>query len=230
MTTEEMIGRALRHLDDDRVRYPADETIHNGLNPAQDLITLMKPYLRHTHEVTIPALSGFVDLYDLDPTIVNVDRVLRGKQRFDRTQDDTYAQDGQLEPAHLETLRATRPHWYTEVGIPRRYFLHGRTLMYIWPRPEADTIVTIDALCVPTPLSTDNVARASELEDDDHELAADVSYCLLLIKEGAVEVDKAFTRLGLILQHDAFADALRHIRRRSREWAARVQVPTDARS
>lgn len=224
MTTEELIKRALLHLDDDRVRYPEDEVIYNGLNPAQDLLALMRPHLHHTHVVSLPAQSAFIDLYPLDPHIVDIDRVVAGDQGFDATTEDDLARHQQLEMTHLETLAGTHPRWYTTVGRPRRYYRHGRTLLGIWPRPPEAITLTIQAQCVPTGLSKEDFQRASELEASDHELIGDVAYAMLLVKEGAVEVDKAFSRLALLLQHEAMDQALAHIRRKQREWPAHVEV------
>lgn len=225
MTTEELMNLAYEHLDQDRVRYPPAEMILSGLNPAQDLIALLTRRLRHTHVYTLPRHSGYLNLLDLCPSAVRVERVVHGDQGADRLTPG-FDQLNPLEPTTLEALSGTRPEWFQQTGVPKRYYLHGRMLMGIWPRPSEDCTLTLTLAVVPTPLSPHDTARASELREVDHELISDVAHCLLLVKEGAVELDKAFGRLALIMRHEAFNLSLARIRKQRREWP-RSNSPQD---
>ncbi len=217
MTTEELMNLAYEHLDLDRTRYPEPEMVMSGLNPAQDLIELMTRRLRHSHVIEVPRHSGFVNLLEVCPGFIRVERVLHGDQAADRVTPGQHGVDA-LEQTHVESLHGLRPNWWHQTGAPRRYYLHGRYLMGLWPRPMSTCTLTLVLSTLAEPLSHHDTAREPELRDVDHQLIADIAHCLLLVKEGAVEIDKAFGRMALLMRHEAFSKSLARIRKQSREW------------
>lgn len=234
MTPNEMVNRAYAHLDQDRVRYPVAELVDSGLTPAQDLLSLFKGEMgiRHTFSVPLPKESAFIHLLNYDVNIVRVNRVIVGDQTGDRSLHPSgeLSTTHPLQPTQLEALSGIRPAWYLDLGMPRKYYLHGRSLMGVWPRPLSAATLTIEALCVPTPINGQALGPPyrSELSAGEHELVCELAQTFMLLKEGAVEVERALQRLQGHMSHEAYQAMLKRIRRGARDWPARKTAASEA--
>ena len=211
------------HLEN-RALYPLPEIYANGLSPAMRLLTLLdKSLLTQRTAVTLPAFSLTIDLRSVAPRTHQVLRVVLGDATTE-VQTRTASHFTPLVPTTRERLALLHPGWLKIVRVPSKWFLLGRHLLAIWPRPMTDLVVTIIAAAVPVAASVDAQALSPEIDPAQHALLAGVAACLLMVKEGAGEAERAVQRLGELVGKEAFSAAAKRLRDMQRQRPEPVGV------
>lgn len=201
-----LIDRAQQRLGRFVTYYPSEELVLNGLNPAQTLLCLLDPtLLTRRVAVSLAAGASFIDLRVVMPRQISIQRIVLG----DVTADDPTRSLGQVK--HLNyTDRVSlswRRDWWRHTGVPSQWYLHGRALVGLYRRCIDALTLTLIGQVVPTPFEVDTQGAVSELPIALHPLISDLGACLVLIKEGTVEAQRALSTLGTLVGEEHFAPA-----------------------
>lgn len=208
MNLADIINAIWLKLDENHAYYPEEEVITNGINPAMRLLTLLHPTL-NTQRVLVSVGPGnpFVDLRVAAPRCITLTRVVVG--------DATAAVPAisgtdyrVLWPATLDAVVWQRD-WFQRQGVPNRYWQWGHHWIGVYPRPFVDVDITLIFNALPLPFTINDVTTQPSPEPEMtaswHSAIIDVGFALLLVKQGAVETEKAAAILSDTLGKEPLA-------------------------
>lgn len=199
-----MTGVAILELTQERLGdinsrvYYTDAIVLRHVNYAISLISMLQPYRLYARtSTTISALGCFLDMRVVAPRYLSIRRIVLGNVA---TQQETlaYGQTRRLHRISLDALAARRQ-WIASLGVPRLYCLHGKTLLAVYPRPTADTTITIMTRTMPTPYTIGTLVQECELQPAIHSIIPDVVTGLALLREGTTEGQKGVQMLAQVL-------------------------------
>lgn len=199
MTGFELIELMQQRLGDSGSRvYYTESICLRFLNFAQAfLATLPQFTIRARTATTITGLSCFVDLRTVIPRHLALTRVMLGNV-VTQQESLAYGVTRRLHRITLDALAARR-NWIAALGVPRLYCLHGATLLGVYPRPTADTVITLVARTLPAPYTAGTLGQECEHQSSTHSQIADVSTGLILLREGTIEGSKGVGMLAQVL-------------------------------
>lgn len=191
MTGADLLQRIWLKLDENTLFYPEAEVIVNGINPAMRLIALLKPDLL-TQRVAYSVLAeqSIINIRELAPRHFILRRVLVGTITGDAPTKTAYGELESLRYVSMDSINA-QDDWFGQRGPLQSYTLHGRFLLILYKRPEADRTITLVFRAIPTAFSVATMGESPAFAAVWHPLIVDVATALLLIKEGATQVEKA---------------------------------------
>lgn len=208
----ELAEQIYTHLDNNRPLYPLAEVYANGISPALRLLCILdKSLLTQRVSVTLPAYSFVIDLRTVMPRAHQVLRVVLGDATTE-VQTRTVSHFTPLVPTTRERLALLHPAWLKTVRVPSKWFMLGRNLLAIWPRPMTDMVVTLISAVVPTAASVNDQDVAPDIDVAQHPLVADIAAALLMCKEGAGESERAVQMLSTIVGKEPFTAAAKRLR------------------
>jgi hypothetical protein len=180
-----------------RTYYPPGLCVR-FLSSAQSLLILLPQYgLQARVALTIPAQGCFVDLRSVMPRVLKLQRVILGNV-VTQEASRAYGQTRRLYPVSPEALMARR-HWIASLGVPRWYWVHGTTILGVYPRPTMETVVTAIHTVMPAPFTLDTLSQECALQPSNHSMVSAMAAGLLLLREGAVEGQKGMQMLAKVL-------------------------------
>ena len=224
MTGADLLQRIWLKLDENTVFYPQAEVIANGINPAMRLITLLKPELL-TQRVAYAVLAeqSIINIRELAPRHWALRRVMVGTTTGDAPTKTTLGELDALRYVSMEYLSA-RDDWFEQRGPLQSYTLHGRFLLILYKRPEADRTITLIFRAMPTAFDINTMEQSPAFAETEHPLIVDVATALLLLKEGQVQTEKAQSLLREAFGRELFGPLRQMVGRQQRTSPAHIRT------
>lgn len=216
-TTAELIDMTYERLGRNFAFWTRREVVLNGLNPAQNLLTLLdRSLFVFRRPVELVAGQAFINLQASVPRILLVRRVVIGRVPSEVVTSSN-EEFRPLRQTSFESLRL-RENWFAAPGLIQSWFPYGRHMVGLFRRPMADTTLTLVGQEMPRALDVNEPRLESQLPEMLHPVIADLAVPFLLIKEGMVETQRALQIFAERLGDEPFkpmAKALRELRQNS---------------
>lgn len=216
VTLNEIVTRIQQKFDGNSLYYDPISVLLLGINPAMNLLTLVRGNLLTKRTLlTVNAEASTFNLRSFIPRFWSVSRVVLGDMRGEvpalsnqRYKPLVYATIPQL---------AWKRDWLLRRGEPKNYWLWGDHWLGIHPRPDIQTQITVIHRSLPLSFTVndliDNPNREPEITEVHHEMICDLAVALVMVREGAGELDK----IQQILQTLLSQEQLRGLRRLARQ-------------
>lgn len=196
-----MLNSVSQKLDENSTYYPFEIIALDGLNPAQRLLSLTRAPLSRRVTAVVGADTATVDLRTVAPRLWKLDRVVKGDATTDLPTASALSY-GSLYPTSLPGLAWQRD-WLLKRGEMTSYWRWGDHWLGVSRRPFAATTITLIFRALPLAFTPGDVVTAtspeSELGEVWHSLICDIAVALLLLREGAGEIEKAQQVLSQVL-------------------------------